>query len=153
MQEDRGSGTEVAPAIGFSYSVQVGDGRSLVAQTHVPQDWPVAKMNGLIDSLRDVADRQVAFGKIEALQHEVELKERVIKQLEDGIASVDAKVETLQRNGSITGAGRGAHQKAAGVDMEKEAQQRKNAVVSLQHEMKSRAEIQQRISEMRESLG
>ena len=147
--QDNGSGpTEVAPAIGLSYSVQVGDGRSLVAQTHVPQVWSLEEINAVTDKLRKVADRQQQFGKLEAMEHDLELKDRLIKQLEDGIDAVDQKVEAMVHSGAITG-GRHARKEIPAADQ----QQRKNAVSSLKREIDAHAKMQIKLETLRAELG
>lgn len=87
----------VEPAIGMSYSVQVGDGRSLVFQGHIERDAPLEDLNGLVDKLRVAADRQVAFGKVEGLEKDIELQQRLEMQLREGIAAVEANIDRTKR--------------------------------------------------------
>ena len=137
---------EEVPSIGFSYSVQVGDGRSLVAQTHIPQTWSISQANDLIDKLRSMADRQVKFGKLEALDHEIDLQDRLVKQLRDGLEAVDKKAQHMLQSPVPSGSRRKTELPAA------EVQARKNAVVSLEQTERNRMELAAKREQARAAL-
>lgn len=88
----------VEPAIGMSYSVQVGDGRSLVFQAHIAASAPLENLNHLVDHLRKAADRQVDFGKIEGLDRDIELQQRLEMQLLEGIAAMEENTKRTGRD-------------------------------------------------------
>jgi hypothetical protein len=142
---------QTQPAIGISYSAQTGDGRNLVFQTHVPQDCLADQLDGIVDKLRKAADRQLQFGKIDTMNQELEMKDRIIKQLVEGIAAVDAKSETVVV--SPNGSGRRYQKNQVGLTNPNEVQQRKNALISLEAETKWRNEIVQKRDSLRAELG
>lgn len=92
---------ETTPSIGLSYSVQVGDGRSLVAQTFVARDCETSELNALLDKLRSACDRQQVFGKLETLELEIERTDKMLKDYKEVIDRLDARSK-----GSVTANGR-----------------------------------------------
>lgn len=137
------------PAIGVSYSVQVGDGRNLVFQSHISSLCSQEEQDQFIDRLRKTADRNVGFGKLEAMDHEIELKKRIIRQVEMSIMALDAGAKHLPTISAQQGEGRRYPKKAS----DAEEQQRKNAVVQLESEKKALGELIKMRDDFRESLG
>lgn len=131
------------PAIGISYSVQVGDGRSVVFQSYVAKSDGLKVLNSTLDLLRQSADRQVAFGKLEGLDNDIELKERLVNQLTDGIAALDEKFDRMK----------GADPKGRDLVPKAEREQRENALKSLAHERKAIHLLEQKKAKIRHELG
>lgn len=91
MQED----TDIA--IGISYSVQVGDGRALVLQTHCPLSASIEQLHEALDKLRAASDRQAVFGKLEQLDLELERNQKMQKDCSENILLLDEKGEQLKQ--------------------------------------------------------
>lgn len=135
------------PAIGVSYSVQVGDGRNLVFQSHVPQSYTAEELNLFVDKLREVADRNVAFGKLEARDHEIEVKKGIARNAKMNLQMLDAKAQTLQ---SVSADQTRRYPKG---QRDADDQSRKNAVAQMKYEEESLAELVKMRDEFRASLG
>lgn len=82
-----------AMALGISLRAQMGEGRELVFQTHIPRDTEAAAIDTLIDKLHSVAQRQLAVAEIELLKRECLINERQATQIRNDRQDVLAKAE------------------------------------------------------------
>lgn len=112
-QSDAGTSTKAGvvnvPALGFSFTANLGDARQLVVQTHVPFDAPMAEINAALDKAAAAMDRQKARYEIEHLQDKLDLEEATLQKQRDNMAHLDAdhdkkvaelkvQIETLQED-------------------------------------------------------
>src|SRR3974390_700610 len=59
------------PSIGISYQIQTRPSRTLVLQAFVERDCAPADLNALLDKLRDAAERQQAWEKLDDIRLEL----------------------------------------------------------------------------------
>lgn len=135
------------PVVGVNYTMQVGDGKTVVFQTHIDRDVGQADLDALMDKFRKACDRQVSYSKLEALQGQIEHHETQIAQLTAGIKSVDAKME--QRRVLVeVGGGR----RIPPAEAQKENVAREQAVASALQQSEQRDRLQKRYDQLKAEL-
>lgn len=77
------------PGIGFSYSYQIDDKRSVVFQTFVPQDCAPAVFNTLLDKMGEAVDRQAARYSVKALKKNLAMQEKQLRRVTEDLKQVD----------------------------------------------------------------
>lgn len=140
MQDQTGE-TGKEAAIGFSYTAAVGDGRQVVLQSFVAQSDGIEVLHKQLDVVRQAVDRQMLYGKIESIENEIELKHRLVGQLEEGIANVDSLVASRKQN-----------ERGRQGLLPQEQTQRDNAMKSLASEKKSIDNLTAKRDALRASL-
>jgi len=92
------------PALGISLNYALGDGRSLVLQTHIPSDQIGKPLDDTLDGLLKAVERQAAKFEIEALKKNLEASERQLLQTTEDLntheSSVQAGWEASNRKGT-----------------------------------------------------
>lgn len=78
-------GKKEAPAIGVSLQMTIDQKRTLVLQTHVPQE-EASSLNGVLDTITKAADRQDA-------KYLVEHVRRLLRQAERNYMDTEAGIE------------------------------------------------------------
>jgi hypothetical protein len=135
------------PVVGVNYTMQVGDGKTVVFQTHIDRDVTQGDLDALLDKFRRSCDRQVGYSKLESVQSQIEHHETQIAQLTAGIKSVDAKME--QRRGlAEVGGGR----RIAPAEAQKENVAREQAVAAALQQAEQRDRLQRRYDELKAEL-
>lgn len=86
------------PAIGISLNVQIGNGRSLVFQTHVSQGVEDEGLNGLCDKLVRSADRLTKHYEVEALDSELERQKDMLDDLDKKQQQLDGLLDAKEKH-------------------------------------------------------
>lgn len=81
------------PAVGMSYQFDMGAGRQIVFQTHIPQDVEPKALAKLMDKLEGAAAREVAKAMLPGAKKEVERGEGYIVQLTADLERLDADAQ------------------------------------------------------------
>lgn len=100
------------PAVGMSYNFDMGAGRQLVFQTHVPQDCTSDALHGLLDKLANAAKREVAKAMLPGARKEVERGEGYIVQLTADLERLDADARERWEGEVAAGRKRGHYKPA-----------------------------------------
>lgn len=74
------AGKPAVSALGFSVQTDLGAGRSIVFQTHLPNDVSADEINAMVDKMLGAADRAKARYDIEALTRTLEADEKMLAQ-------------------------------------------------------------------------
>jgi hypothetical protein len=82
-----------APALGFSVIANLGDNRQLTCQCFVDVDAPLSDINGRIDKVQAVINRQQAVYKIKDFQLEHEKHRKAYTRLQDDLAAAELRYE------------------------------------------------------------
>lgn len=90
MNDSKG---ETAPALGISLSAQYAGGRTVVFQTHVPQDMAQEKLDDMMDKLNAVADRQEAFYAQEQARRQLEVEENALVNMTRRLGEVEGNMQ------------------------------------------------------------
>ena len=134
------------PAIGFSYQINLGEGRQLVFQTHVPQRIAKADLAAVLDKLRYAADLELTAARIDQIRADVEQAELMIGNAEANIAHLDRRHAETAANQSTRGTARSK------ADEQKDAQERVNAQSTLARAKEIKAEKEAKIAELEKKL-
>ncbi len=86
-------GAETAPALGISLSLQYAGGRTVVFQTHVPQETPQAGIDEILDRLNGSADRAEAFYAQEQARKQLEVDENVLANIVKRLSDVESNIQ------------------------------------------------------------
>ena len=127
MNDSKG---ETAPALGISLSAQFAGGRTVVFQTHVPQDVPKVDLDNMMDTLNAVADRQEAFYAQEQARRQLEVEENALTNMTRRLGEVEGNMQL-----AATAEGRRNHKPSP-----KDEMQRKQALDTIE-EGKKRVNI------------
>jgi hypothetical protein len=87
---------ELLPSIGISLSVNIEGGRSLVFQTHVPQDCSQDALDGLLDKCQRAITRQTTYSSIEKIEEQVGIQEKMLVQLKAAKRKIDDKYNNMR---------------------------------------------------------
>lgn len=85
--------TSAAPALGFSLSFDLGAGRSLVLQTHLPNDANGKELADMLDKMGDAGDRMKARYDIVTEQNNIAVHHRQIENMTKDLAKIDARTD------------------------------------------------------------
>ena len=81
-----------SPVIGLSLNAQFAGGRTVVFQTHVPQDVTVDGLNVILDKLNSVADRAEAYYAQEQARRHLEVEEKAVANMTRRLADVEDNI-------------------------------------------------------------
>ena len=84
---------EKIPSIGISYQVQTRPSRTLVLQAFVERDCAPADLNALLDKLRDAAERQQAWEKLDDIRLELRRANLQATQQQVAIEKADTQIK------------------------------------------------------------
>lgn len=132
---DDAKGKVESPVIGLSLNAQFAAGRTVVFQTHVPQDVTPEGIHALLEKLNWVADREEAYYAQEQARRQLEVEEKAVANMARRLEEVDA----MHRD-RLTGTGK-RNPQLSGND----ARERKQAVDTLE-------EGKRRVTEARKFL-
>jgi hypothetical protein len=82
---------EKVPAIGFSFSAEIGQKLSLVAQTHIDRDAPLDQINTLMDKVRRALEHQKAAAELIELRQKLKYDEKKLRQLKEDFAEIERR--------------------------------------------------------------
>lgn len=82
---------EQSPAIGISFSCDVGGGQNLVFQTHIDRSANVEWINTLLDKLVACSDRQMARIALSNLEHQRNLKKATLLNMTEDFLMIEAR--------------------------------------------------------------
>lgn len=132
-----------APAIGVSFQIDLGTGRQIVSQTHVPQDIAKEDFDALLDRMGDAAERQrqkyLDIAKLEELRRLLENQERQYESFSDDFNRLEK--EMAERHAS---SGRRGLPEPKG----NEAIQRKNSLITLERGKKDIGKTKAQIADL-----
>ena len=83
-----------SPVIGISLNAQFAGGRTVVFQTHVPQDVTVDGINVILDKLNSVADRAEAYYAQEQARRQLEVEQKAVANMQRRLSEIDANIRT-----------------------------------------------------------
>ena len=87
---DDAKGKTESPSIGLSLSAQFSAGRTVVFQTHVPQDINPEGLGVILEKLNGVADREEAFYGQEQARRQLEVEEKATANMQRRLNELDA---------------------------------------------------------------
>jgi hypothetical protein len=125
MSDSKG---ETAPALGISLSLQYAGGRTVVFQTHVPQETPQTGIDEILDRLNGSADRAEAFYAQEQARRQLEVEEKALSNMTRRLSEVETNIQTKsvatggRRNPQLSA--QDEMQKKQGLDSVEESKQR-----------------------------
>ncbi len=135
---------EKVPTIGISYNVELPGKKALVLQSFVERDADIGAINQVLDKLRVAAERQFAFGMIEAARKQLEVEERVAEDHVKRIAVVD---ENLKRNWATS------QRKGDPKLSEREANEQRQAYQNIEESKRRIAAVKKDIAEFQAKVG
>ena len=135
---------ETEPAIGISLNANLSPTKQIVLQTHIPVDWTVEQINGLVDKLAGVIDRKEAYYQVDMIEAELEQNEHALYSIRDNLANVE-KNALLKHEAS----GRRKPFEWSG----QELIQKKQAEDTVERQKKLIAAIRKRLGEARKKAG
>lgn len=91
MDDSKG---DTAPALGISLSLQYAGGRTVVFQTHVPQETPQAGVDEILDRLNGSADRAEAYYAQDQARRQLEVEENAAANIARRLSEVEANIQT-----------------------------------------------------------
>ena len=136
-----------APAIGISLSLNIEGGRSLVFQTHVPQDCGQEHIDGVLDKCQKAASRQVSYSTIEKYEEQVGVHEKMLVQLKAAKRKIDEKYNHLAVVAETTG------RRTAPKMTEKEAAEKDNLDANIAQVVETIESIKSMAQELRHAVG
>lgn len=77
------------PAIAITLQMQLGEGRSMILQTHADSEAPEAVIDAFLDKLTKRIDRQYAKYSLKGLRRQLELHEKTLTRATKDIADRD----------------------------------------------------------------
>lgn len=90
MSDSKG---ETAPALGISLSLQYAGGRTVVFQTHVPQETLQAGVDEILDRLNGSADRAEAYYAQEQARRQLEVEEKALLNMTRRMGEVESNIQ------------------------------------------------------------
>lgn len=90
MDDSKG---ETAPALGISLSLQYAGGRTVVFQTHVPQETPQVGIDEILDRLNGSADRAEAYYAQDQARRQLEVEENAAANIGKRLQEVEANIQ------------------------------------------------------------
>ena len=78
------------PALGFSYSIQLDDKKSIVLQTFLPRSATLPELNKILDIMGDAAARQAARALVKQLQKSLMLQTKQLRRVTEDLVAVDS---------------------------------------------------------------
>lgn len=124
-------------AITFSIEAKINQGRSIVAQTAISRDAPLANINAVLDKVHSALDRQEAKALVKGLKITLE---RDTKQLQQQVEQVGALKKSYENEWAASGR-RGS--------FELRGQQKSN----VENQEKSLAALKERIDTIKRDIG
>lgn len=97
---DDAKGKVESPVIGLSLNAQFAAGRTVVFQTHVPQDVSPEGIHVILQKLNWVADREEAFYAQEQARRQLEVEEKAV-------ANMARRLDEVEGNMRIAASGSG----------------------------------------------
>lgn len=92
-----------APAIGFSLSIQLTPGKSLVLQSHVDGTATEEQLNAALDKIVKAGDRIDDHYTIPLIEKQIEIDERMLKGIASDLVKFDKSTEMEQEAWRATG--------------------------------------------------
>jgi hypothetical protein len=97
-----------SPVIGLSLNAQFAAGRTVVFQTHVPQDVTKEGIAVILEKLNWVADREEAYYAQEQARRQLEVEEKAVANMVRRLSEVEANIRIKmtgsgKRNPQLTG--------------------------------------------------
>jgi|HubBroStandDraft_1064217.scaffolds.fasta_scaffold97413_4 hypothetical protein len=94
---DDAKGKVESPVIGISLNAQFSAGRTVVFQTHMPQDVTAEGLGIILQKLNSVADREEAYYAQEQARRQLEVEENaaanITRRLEEAESNIRLKAE------------------------------------------------------------
>ena len=81
---------DTVPVIRVSYNANISEKAGLIFETYVPQDAHTAVINGIVDKLVEVQERQSARSKIETAELEIEQLTGMIERMSDDLVHMES---------------------------------------------------------------
>jgi hypothetical protein len=91
---DEAKGKVESPVIGLSLNAQFAAGRTVVFQTHVPQDVTAEGLGVILEKLNGVADREEAFYAQEGARRQLEVEKKAVANMARRLSEVDTNIQT-----------------------------------------------------------
>lgn len=137
---DDAKGKVESPVIGLSLNAQFAAGRTVVFQTHVPQDVTPEGLGAILEKLNGVADREEAFYAQEQARRQLEVENKAVVNMQRRLNEVDAakQEDPRKRNASIT---------------EREVKERKQVLDTLEEGKRRVAECEAFLAELIRKAG
>lgn len=137
---DDAKGKVESPVIGLSLNAQFAAGRTVVFQTHVPQDVTAKGLGVILEKLNGVADREEAFYAQEQARRQLEVENKAVMNMQRRLNEVDAakQEDPRKRNTSIT---------------EREVKERKQVLDTLEEGKRRVAECEAFLAELIRKAG
>lgn len=138
---DDAKGKVESPVIGISLNAQFSAGRTVVFQTHVPQDVTAEGVAAILQKLNGVADQEEAFYAQEQARRSVEVEERATASMQRRLEEVDAgkqNADPRKRNTPVS---------------EKDVRERKQVLDTLEEGKRRVREAKKFLAELIEKAG
>jgi hypothetical protein len=90
---DDAKGKTESPVIGLSLNAQFAAGRTVVFQTHVPQDVTAEGLGVILEKLNGVADREEAFYAQEQARRQLEVEEKATANMVRRLSEVETNMQ------------------------------------------------------------
>lgn len=94
---------EKEPSIGISYTVELPNKKGLVMQSFVPRDCPVSDLDGVLDKIRNAAERQYSVEALVKAKMDLVVQEKIALDHSMRIAQVDENIKRNWANGNRRG--------------------------------------------------
>jgi hypothetical protein len=89
---DDAKGKVESPVIGLSLNAQFAAGRTVVFQTHVPQDVTAEGLGVILEKLNGVADREEAFYAQDQARRQLEVEEKAVANMQRRLSDIDSNI-------------------------------------------------------------
>jgi DNA repair exonuclease SbcCD ATPase subunit len=80
---------DTAPALGFSFSVDLTNGKTVVVQTHLPNDCPPEALDAMLDKMAKAGSRQKAREELKALKAQLKQHHKSLRHQKEDADRLD----------------------------------------------------------------
>lgn len=80
---------DTAPALGFSFSVDLSNGKAVVVQTHLPNDCSAEALDAMLDKMAKAGSRQKAREELKQLLSQLKTHNKSLRHQKEDAARLD----------------------------------------------------------------